>query len=317
MTMGFTNKAGNSPDGARPRFVPGFTKDVLHFRTSLDLSRAVDDVHTHDFIQMWYVLKGTYSHFFNGHEFLLGKGSLLVVPPFCAHSIDTRSDCELVRCEFSEDFINSFPEGDARNSLFNLAYLEPILVGANLLKPYHYFTGEAADKLESIFSELEQEYLKRDMFSSLFIRTNILRLLTVIARQCQYTSTQERDELFEKYRAAIQDALDYIDTHYMEKLYLKDVSKIALMSPQSFSYIFKQITGNTFTKYLMYLRVLHARELLAHTDRTQYDISRECGFTDTPYFHRIFKKFTGVLPGQYRSLHQKKEPEHLLKISVS
>ncbi|HBN82563.1 MAG TPA: hypothetical protein DDZ89_01845 [Clostridiales bacterium] len=53
----------------------------------------------------------------------------------------------------------------------------------------------------------------------------------------------------------------------------------------------------------MYLRVLRARELLATTDRIQYDISKECGFTDTSYFHRTFKKLTGCIPGQYRDMH--------------
>ena len=53
-------------------------------------------------------------------------------------------------------------------------------------------------------------------------------------------------------------------------------------------------------QYLTYLRILHARELLAQTDRIQFDVGRSCGFYDTAYFQRVFKKMTGVLPGEFR-----------------
>ena len=277
--------------------VPGFKGEVSQFRTSLDLSRDVDRLHKHPFIQIWYVRGGSYRHCFAGTDFILGKGALMIVPPYYPHYLDTRGDSELVRCEFSQDFIADLPPSEIRDSLFNLVYLEPVLVNTNQIEPYHYFTGDAAQELETIFEELRHEYEKHDAFSSMFVRANIVRLLAVIAREYKI---QERDKLFSNYREALDNALAYINTHYMEKIYLEDVCKIALMSERSFFYLFKQIIGMPFSKYLQYLRVLRAQELLSSTDRTQYDISLECGFQSLTYFHRVFKKFTGLLPGQYR-----------------
>ena len=58
---------------------------------------------------------------------------------------------------------------------------------------------------------------------------------------------------------------------------------------ESFSYIFKYITGRTFTEYVLYLRVMQRARALSTTDRKQFDISRECGFANEYYFHRVFK----------------------------
>lgn len=289
--------------------VRGFKNDISKFRTSIDDSKGVDPLHSHDYIQMWYVLSGTYRHVFENREFLLGKGSLLIVPPFSAHYLDTSlsEDSQLYRCEFSEDFINDTPDYEQHTSLFNLTYIEPILIKANLMEPYHYFTSESAGEIEAVFEELYDEYYKRDLFSSMFIRANIIKLLALILKEYQSNYSLERDNMFAEYRYSIQKALDFIHVNYMNKIYLQDVSKIALMSTRSFSHIFKQITGKTFTEYLLYLRVLRARELLTTTDRIQYDISKECGFTDISYFHRTFKKLTGCAPGEYRSMHFHKE----------
>ncbi|HBN82562.1 MAG TPA: hypothetical protein DDZ89_01840, partial [Clostridiales bacterium] len=239
------------------KVVHGFKNDISKFRTSIDKSTGVDAIHKHDFIQMWYVMNGTYRHVFEDREFILGKGSLLVVPPFSAHYIETgkSNDSELYRCEFSEDFINDTHDDEQHESLFNLTYIEPLLIKANLMEPYHYFSGNPANKIETVFQELCNEYYKQDLFSSMFIRANIIKLFALILEEYQENYTLERDTMFAEYRSSIQNSLDFIHANYTEKIYLEDVAKIALMSVRSFSHIFKQITGKTFTEYLLYLRV--------------------------------------------------------------
>ena len=73
-----------------------------------------------------------------------------------------------------------------------------------------------------------------------------------------------------------------------------------MMSPTYFSYVFKQITGRTFTEYLNYLRIMKAKELLTNSNKTVSGISYEVGFNDPAYFDRVFKKEVGMSPGKYR-----------------
>jgi len=83
-------------------------------------------------------------------------------------------------------------------------------------------------------------------------------------------------------------------------LRMSTLSKIAMMNRQTFSYLFRQITGMPFSKYIQYLRVHHAKELLKNTDRPQNDIASACGFQSMSFFHRVFKKLTGMHPGDYQ-----------------
>lgn len=278
-----------------------FCNDPFPFMTFTARGEEQQTMHSHDYVQMWYVKNGHYRHHLNGVDFKLTRGNLFIVPPYMAHFVDTTGcrEAELVACEFSGDFMRIAAQDDAEH-LFDIVYLEPILIHCKTLEPSLYFHGSAAEELESLLSELEHEYNERDRFYSTMIRANVLRLLALIARQYGEQRDFTRDEMFARYRNAVNRALQYIDAHFTEKIYLEDVCRIALMSPSAFSAIFKNITGSTFTEYLLYRRVSKARDLLSETTRPVTDISLDCGFNDPTYFHRVFKKITGISPGQYR-----------------
>ena len=268
------------------------------YRITPDVSRAVDKLHTHPFVQLWYVREGSYRHHYLGRDFLLNKGALLIVPPHCPHYIDTRTDSHLVRCEFSKEFISCGQDETLKRSMFDLIYLDPVLVAANTIKPYHYFTGDAAGEIEDIFDILVREYEKRDEFSAAFVRTEIARLFAVIGREYRLS---QRDKVFSDYRRALDRAISYINANYAKKISIDTVCKIALMSERSFFCLFKAVTGMSPSRYLQYMRILQAKELLQQTQRTQYDIAKSCGFQSVSYFHRVFVKIVGMSPGQYRA----------------
>lgn len=277
---------------------------IDYFKTGIDTARGLDDMHDHDFIQIWYVLNGECILNFNGNDFTLSKGDLIIIPTFVKHLLDTRysEGIKLFTCWFSEDFINNSVDGKTKCELFNLAYLQPVLMNANLIKPFLHFENRNASQIESILNELHNLYLKSDKFVSMSVRVNIIKLLNAIALKYEELVTSEHIELFTKYRTSLQNAIDYINGHFTERLYLSGICRIALMSPSPFSYIFKQITGNTFTEYVQYLRVMRACELLKNTDRKLLDIALECGFSNETYFQRVFRKLTRMSPGQYRRI---------------
>ncbi len=73
-----------------------------------------------------------------------------------------------------------------------------------------------------------------------------------------------------------------------------------MRSATSFSYVFKEATGRTFTEQLNFLRVRRAKELLKDPNRTIRAVAYEVGFQDIAYFDRVFKKEAGVSPRVYR-----------------
>ena len=103
----------------------------------------------------------------------------------------------------------------------------------------------------------------------------------------------------------ISEAKLYMSQHFTDpNLMLQDVAKAVGMSNSRFSTVFSQQTGQTFTEYLIYLRLNKAREMLKTTNIKSSQIARESGYNDSHYFSYIFKKNVGMTPSEYRSQYQ-------------
>lgn len=72
------------------------------------------------------------------------------------------------------------------------------------------------------------------------------------------------------------------------------------ISPYYFSKLFKQETGENFIEYLTEVRLRNARELLKDSGLSIKVICVESGYSDPNYFSRIFKKYEGVTPSEFR-----------------
>lgn len=95
--------------------------------------------------------------------------------------------------------------------------------------------------------------------------------------------------------------MKYINTYYTNDISLKDVADVVNLNPNYISQMFKKATGTTFTKYLTDLRIKNAQNLLLQTTDSINEISLKTGFNDYFYFLKIFKKYTGKTPSEYRS----------------
>ena len=113
----------------------------------------------------------------------------------------------------------------------------------------------------------------------------------------------------EKTPAVISEAKVYISQHFSDpNLMLQDVARAVNMSNSRFSTVFSQQSGQTFTDYLVYLRINKAKELLRGTMTKSMQIAKEVGYNDAHYFSYIFKKNTGLTPSDYRAQYQN-QPE--------
>ena len=108
-----------------------------------------------------------------------------------------------------------------------------------------------------------------------------------------------------KLPAVINEAKLYMAQHFTDpNLMLQDVAKAVNMSHSRFSTVFSQQSGQTFTEYLLYLRLNKAKELLKGTTLKASAVAFEAGYNDAHYFSYIFKKNTGLTPLEYRAQYQ-------------
>ena len=98
----------------------------------------------------------------------------------------------------------------------------------------------------------------------------------------------------------IKKAMLYISEHFNTALALEDVAEQVHLHPSYFSSLFKQSTGSSFKEYLNMVRIEESKRLLANTDFSIIDIAVAVGFEDQSYFSKVFKKYTGLTPKQFR-----------------
>ena len=112
---------------------------------------------------------------------------------------------------------------------------------------------------------------------------------------------------FNKMRHAniVHQTVQYINTHYNEKITLDSLSYQVYLSPTYLSRIFKEETGSTVTEYTTSVRIDRSKELLRTKALSIADIAQMVGFEDQSYFSRIFKKTAGISPMAYREKHSK------------
>ncbi|MFI3213674.1 MAG: PocR ligand-binding domain-containing protein [Eubacteriales bacterium] len=98
----------------------------------------------------------------------------------------------------------------------------------------------------------------------------------------------------------IQKSAAYIAKNFTTTLTLEEVASHVHLNPAYFSTLFKQSTGSSFKEHLNMVRIEESKRLLANTEYSIIDIATAVGFEDQSYFSKVFKKYTGLTPKQYR-----------------
>lgn len=99
----------------------------------------------------------------------------------------------------------------------------------------------------------------------------------------------------------VRKCLDYMDFHFQETVSLHTLAQMFNVSNGHLSTLFHKEVGIPLTDYLNQNRVQYAKTLLETSELSMQEISSVCGFSDASYFTRIFKKYTGKSPKQYRA----------------
>lgn len=102
------------------------------------------------------------------------------------------------------------------------------------------------------------------------------------------------------YSLLIQKVLTIIDADLTADLGLKHLAEILNVNASYLSALFKKETGRTLTDYVTQKRVDHATFLLRSTNLQIQTVAQHCGVFDVNYFAKIFKKYTGKSPKEYR-----------------
>ncbi|MGM7721458.1 helix-turn-helix domain-containing protein [Metabacillus sp. Hm71] len=104
-----------------------------------------------------------------------------------------------------------------------------------------------------------------------------------------------------QYSKPINMCLNYIFTHLYEDITLTHLAELTSMNPNYLSVLFKKEVGISLIQYIHQTKVVEAKHLLTYTDNSFAEISSLLNFHDQSHFIKVFKKFAGVTPKQYKN----------------
>ena len=150
--------------------------------------------------------------------------------------------------------------------------------------------------------DLTQEYdiLHIDVFDKMESIEDILKLKDMIDNTVYRMMEALGSDDLDRTNRLIMDAEKYISNFYFEEITLDDLAGSALLSPQYFSKLFKEKTGETFIKYLKKTRMEKTNELLENSELPAVDICHLVGYHDPDYFFKVYKNYYSMTPSEFR-----------------
>jgi two-component system response regulator YesN len=103
-------------------------------------------------------------------------------------------------------------------------------------------------------------------------------------------------------RRHLERAREFIQANITSDIALETVAEHVHLNPSYLSRAFKQEFGENFVDYLIKCRVNKAKELLKKDVCKVNEVCKLTGFNDIKHFYKVFKKYTGFTPTEYRDI---------------
>lgn len=254
--------------------------------------------HWHEEMEWIYFQKGDFPVWINTKEYQVHAPAFMCIHPEELHALILEKDGIESAVVFPVDIL-CFERYDAAEA----KVLGPLAEG-KLRMPVLCQSGDAAfEELSACYKEIEQMLRQMKEQKNMFylnIKAKMLELIAV-AYKHDLLTRQVREGREEAGTVEnLKKVLQYIGEHYSSPIRLSELAELVNMNEQYFCRYFKKNIGKTITEYINVIRVEKAATALAETEDKIIDIAAACGFDNTGYFIRRFKKEKGMTPSEYR-----------------
>ncbi|MCD7763748.1 MAG: AraC family transcriptional regulator [Lachnospiraceae bacterium] len=214
------------------------------------------------------------------------------------------------RYEVEQELIEAVKRGDVKKALYynNLFYgftldptdNDPVQEGKDMLIAVNTFLRKAVQDVYVHPLYIDDLNRKETLAIKQCNSYTGLKSLcaSMIRKYCLLVKSYSRVQ----YSELVRNCMNYIDFHYMEHLSLEVLAKKNAVSKTYLSAVFKKETAQTITDYINEIRVHRSTFLLNTTSLSIQNIAEQCGFSDSNYFTRTFKRHQNMTPMQYRKL---------------
>lgn len=104
----------------------------------------------------------------------------------------------------------------------------------------------------------------------------------------------------ENWPESILKSVLFARNHFHQEIGPDDMAEAAKLSRFHYSRLFKEVTGVTPIQFLTKIRIMKSAELLYQTKYSIEDIAINVGYNNANYLTKVFRKMTGMTPGEFR-----------------
>ncbi len=253
-------------------------------------------LHAHGFDELVIVLRGTAMHMVDGQPFPVKSGDVFVVSGKHEHQYLDMHGLALANILFDSRALQ-MSQWDIRAlpGFHALFALEPLLRAQQKFNNRLHLSERQLNRANELLHDLSREIEIRNPGYRMMARGLFMQLAVFLSRCWSEKPEAESIDLLR-----LGDAIACIETRFAEKITLEDLARKAHLSSRHFQRIFHECLGRSPIDHLLRVRIQKAAELLRHSDLSVTEIAFDCGFSDSNYFARQFRRIMDCTPRQYR-----------------
>ena len=254
--------------------------------------------HTHEFIEIIYMLSGKATHVINEQSYSVQHGDLLFINYGSTHSFSFDQEFSYVNICFSPETLGeSVVTPENAFALLSLTAFNDMRGDAEGGK--FSFFGVERKEIEEILSAMLREYKVKQTSWNTVLENYLNILITKMLRKTELgVPTKTVGDMW-------QELSEYIDANLDTQLTLSALARKCFYNPSYFSRVFKEKFGASPVEYINRKRLEQAMELLCREELSVDEISLRVGFSDRRNFYHAFAKYVGGTPSEYRQNHAK------------
>lgn len=253
----------------------------------------------------------------DGERYSLKKGDIIILKPNLTHAGFKKACCDYYYIHFR------YPEGENIKDKSLDEIIQEILSKRNEAlesNPMSYF--EYSNSLcylpkyynirdKSVFShfliflkDALEDYNKKYLHYRVVFACKLIQFFVTISKEYLATEVENLRTSFSKAFLKVEAIQNYIHGNFKRKITRMDVQNTFNTNYDHMNRMFKKLMGYTIIDYLNRVRIDKSRELIENTSLSISEIGLEVGISDIYYFSKVFKKYTGRTPLEYRKKRQ-------------
>lgn len=269
----------------------------IHGDRSFQHQHDLTDVkHIHNFFELIVVKEGRGVQWIDGVDYPVVAGDVFLLQGEKQHYFKERNGLAFFNLMYDPERLN-LPMDELKKipGYHALFVLEPNYRERHKFESRLHLSRIALAHCEALILSIQEEGKKKEPGYEASLLGLLLELIVYMSRQYSDTNTTSGQALLR-----VGKVIAKLESDYLRSWKLAELAKFAYMSESNLLLVFKEATGRSPIDYLIRIRIQKAMEMLYETDLNITEISEKVGFSDSNYFSRSFKKFTGTTPREYR-----------------